>query len=65
MFFRLIQGLADQIANATDPAAIAALAAEINTSADALAAAVAANTPAESPVEEPPVEEPTVEEPVA
>jgi hypothetical protein len=43
----LIQGLADQIANAgTDPAALAALSAKLKSSADALAAAITANTPA-------------------
>jgi len=43
----LIQGLAAQlVSNANDPAAIAALAAQLNTSATALAAAVTANTPA-------------------
>ena len=43
----LIQGLAAQlVANANDPAAIAALAASLNTSATSLAAAVTANTPA-------------------
>jgi prophage DNA circulation protein len=43
----LIQGLATQIASlASDPAAITALAAKLKTSADSLAAAVMANTPA-------------------
>lgn len=43
----LIQGLAAQIAAvANDPAAVTALAAKLKTSADALAAAVVANTPA-------------------
>ena len=45
----LIQGLADEIKAAlaaNDPAALGALADELKTSADALAAAVAANTPA-------------------
>jgi hypothetical protein len=42
----LIQGIAAQLASvAADPAAVAALAAQLKTSADALAAAVAANTP--------------------
>jgi len=41
----LINGLAAQLlANQNDPAAIAALATQLNTSATALAAAVAANT---------------------
>lgn len=43
----LIQGIAAQLAAAgTDPAALAALQAQLNSSATALAAAVAANTPA-------------------
>jgi hypothetical protein len=43
----LIQGLAAQITAAgTDPAALAALTTNLNTSATALAAAIAANTPA-------------------
>lgn len=43
----LIQGLAAQLAAAgTDPAALAALQAQLATSDTALAAAVAANTPA-------------------
>ncbi len=43
----LIQGLAAQIAAAgTDPAKLAALTQQLKTSADALAAAVSANTPA-------------------
>ena len=43
----LIQGLAAQIAaSASNPAAVTALAAALKTSADALAAAVVANTPA-------------------
>jgi len=47
----LIQGLAAQLAAAgTDPAKLADLQAQLNTSATALAAAVAANTPAGSPV---------------
>jgi chromosome segregation ATPase len=46
----LIQGLAAQIAAAqNDPAAIAALSAQLKTSADALAAAVVANTPSAPP----------------
>lgn len=58
----MIRGLAEQIRNATDPAKLAELAAELDTSADALAAAVAENTPAaEPPVDEPPVDEPPVE----
>lgn len=41
----LIQGIAAQLADASaDPAAVAALAASLKTSTDALAAAVAANT---------------------
>jgi len=44
----LIQGLAAQIAAAgTDPAKLSALQTQLKTSADALAAAVTANTPAE------------------
>lgn len=44
----LIQSLAQQIIEAkNDPVAIEALAEQFNSSADALAAAVAANTPAE------------------
>jgi hypothetical protein len=43
----LIQGLADQIANAADdPAEVAALSAKLKASAEALAAAITANTPA-------------------
>lgn len=43
----LIQGLAAQLAAiANDPAAVAALAAQLKTSADALSAAIVANTPA-------------------
>lgn len=43
----LIQGMADQIKNLTpDQAAIDALAADVQAKSDALAAAVAANTPA-------------------
>lgn len=43
----LIQGIAAQLAAAgTDPAKLAALSASLKTSADALAAAVTANTPA-------------------
>lgn len=42
----LIQGIADQLAAAKDdPAAVAALCDQLNASADALAAAIAANTP--------------------
>jgi hypothetical protein len=53
----LLNQLADQVRSlSTDPAAIAALADQINSQADALAAAVSANTPA--PPEEPPAEEP-------
>jgi len=44
----LIQGIAAQLAlTATDPAAVAALAAKLKSSADNLAAAVVANTPAQ------------------
>ena len=42
----LIQQIADALKAATDPAAVQALADQLNTSADALAAAVTANTPA-------------------
>ena len=43
----LIKGLADQIAAiSTDPEAVAALASQLKSSADALAAAITANTPA-------------------
>ena len=46
----LINGIAAQLAAAaSDPAAIAALADQLNTSANELAAAVAANTPAAVP----------------
>lgn len=46
----LIQGLAAQIAAAAnDPAAITALATTLKTSADALGAAIVANTPATPP----------------
>jgi len=46
----LIQGFAAQLAAAgTDPAALAALQASLQQSDDALAAAVAANTPAAPP----------------
>jgi len=42
----LIQGLADQIANAADdPTEVAALSARLKSSAEALAAAITANTP--------------------
>lgn len=47
---QLIQGLADRIANAgTDPAKLQALSDELKSSADALGAAVVANTPAAPP----------------
>jgi hypothetical protein len=50
----LIQGLAAQITAAgTDPAKLAALTTQIKTSSDALAAAVAANTPAAPPAPAP------------
>lgn len=43
----LIQGIAAQLAAAaTDPVAVAALAAQLKGSADALSAAIVANTPA-------------------
>lgn len=46
----LINGLAQQIRDlATDPAALNALADELDTKANALAAAVAANTPTPTP----------------
>jgi hypothetical protein len=46
----LIQGLAAQIAAAgTDPAALASLVTQLNTSAAALGAAITANTPAQAP----------------
>lgn len=46
----LIQGIAAQLeAIKDDPAAIAALAADLHTQTDALAAAVAANTPSTTP----------------
>lgn len=46
----LIHGLADQLAaSKDDPAKIAALAATLKSSSDALAAAVVANTPAAPP----------------
>jgi hypothetical protein len=46
----LIQGLAAQLAAAgSNPTALAALQTQLKTSADALAAAVAANTPATAP----------------
>lgn len=46
----LIQGLADRLDNidTTDPAAITALAEELRSQSDALAAAVVANTPADT-----------------
>jgi alkylation response protein AidB-like acyl-CoA dehydrogenase len=51
----LIKGLADKLASsANDPAAIAVLASQLKASADTLAAAVVANTPA-APAAEPPV----------
>lgn len=57
----LITGLAQQIRDLKDdPAALEALATELDSGANALAAAVAENTVAEE--EEPPVEEPPVEE---
>lgn len=50
----LIQGLASQIhAAKDDPAAIAALAQQLHDASDALAAAVAANTPAPDPTPAP------------
>jgi hypothetical protein len=50
----LIQGIAAELAAAqTDPAAVAALAAQLNTSATALAAAITANTPAAPPAPAP------------
>jgi hypothetical protein len=46
----LIQGLSAQLTEvANDPAAVTALAAKLKTSADALAAAITANTPAAPP----------------
>lgn len=49
---QLIGGLAAQIeALKEDPAALSQLAADLNSQADALAAAVVANTPAEEPTE--------------
>ncbi len=46
----LIQGIAAQLASiANDPAAIRALAGQLKTSSDALAAAIVANTPATEP----------------
>ena len=46
----LIQGLAAQLAAAgTDPAKLASLQASLKTSADSLAAAITANTPAAPP----------------
>lgn len=56
----LIKGLADKLVTASeDPAAVKALADELHASAEALAAAVTANTeapaPTPAPVEEPPV----------
>ena len=42
----LIQGIAAQLAAAPTPAQVSSLAAQLKTSADALGAAVAANTPA-------------------
>jgi len=48
----LIQGLADQIASvATDPTQVVELAGRLKASAEALAAAVSANTPVAPPVE--------------
>lgn len=50
----LINGLAAQIVELKDdPAALVALAAELSTKTDQLAAAVAANTPPAPPVEPP------------
>lgn len=50
----LVEGLAQQIRdNATDPVALNALADELDAQQAALAAAVAANTPAEPEVPEP------------
>lgn len=42
----LIQAIAAQLANNPTPAQVSALSSQLKTSADALAAAVAANTPA-------------------
>lgn len=67
----LITGLAAQIRDLkNDPVALEALAAELDSGSNALAAAVAENTVAENeepsdetpPAEEPPVEEPPVDE---
>lgn len=53
----LLNGLYEQLqAAGTDPAAIAALADELKAQTDALAAAVAANTPVAPAPVEPPVE---------
>lgn len=50
----LIQGIAAQLAAAaTDPAKISALSSQLKTSADALAAAITANTPAAPPAPAP------------
>lgn len=51
---QLIQGLADQLAAvAGDPAKVAALSAQLKASADALGAAILANTPAAPPAPAP------------
>lgn len=55
----MISGLADKLeAASTDPAAVQDLANTLRTNNQALADAVAANTPVAPPVEEPPVTEP-------
>lgn len=61
----LIERIADQLESAgTDPVALADLQTSLRASADRLAAAVSANTPAEQPpVQQPPVQEPPVQEP--
>lgn len=52
----LLNGLSAQLAAiATDPVAVAALAAQLKTSADSLSAAIVANTPAAAPVAPPAV----------
>lgn len=62
----LLNGLSEQIRElSTDPVALGELADQLDAQSEALAAAVAANTPAEEPEEptEPTPEEPAPEEP--
>lgn len=63
----LVNGLADQIAALKDdPAALQALADQLRASNDAVAAAIAANTPsAPPPADQPPADQPPADVPPA